>query len=82
MKPKAIELQDFMAANKLTVQEVSELLDRKPGTVRVWRCLTSGKAIPDHAMELLRVKAQRLRATKDVAADRVEVPVKDWSARA
>lgn len=32
------------------------MLNRSPQTVRIWRCQTDQRSIPEHSLELLRVK--------------------------
>lgn len=45
-----------MAANNLSIDQVSTLLNRKNRTVRIWRCKSSGRQIPADQLELLKFK--------------------------
>jgi hypothetical protein len=44
-----------MADKNLTIKDVADLLDRSTMTVRIWRC-ESGKVIPQHMLDLLKLK--------------------------
>lgn len=50
------ELIQLMADHGLTVAAVAGMLKRRPMTVRIWRCKSSSRQIPVHALELLRAK--------------------------
>lgn len=56
MTTRAEELRQLMADNNLSVADVAELLTRKPMTVRIWRCATGKRAIPQHSLDLLKLK--------------------------
>lgn len=48
-KKKLIDLMDL---HNISCDEVGKLLNRKGGTVRVWRC-KNGAPIPTHQLDLL-----------------------------
>ncbi|QMP19214.1 hypothetical protein [Pseudomonas phage Persinger] len=56
MTTRTEQLHQLMAEHGLTPAKVGELLNRKPQTVRIWRCKDDRREIPEHALELLRVK--------------------------
>lgn len=56
MANRTDQLIQLMADNSLTIEKVAELLNRSPQTVRIWRCRTDKRAIPEHSLELLRAK--------------------------
>ncbi|BAO20649.1 hypothetical protein [Pseudomonas phage PPpW-3] len=56
MTTRTEQLHKLMAAHDLTTEQVGELLNRRPQTVRIWRCKSDGRQIPEHSLELLRVK--------------------------
>lgn len=61
MHQRTEKLRQIMASSGLTAQQVADLIDRKPNTVRVWRCDTSSsKVIPSHLLELLELKLARV----------------------
>lgn len=57
MKTRTEELRALMDAHNLTPSKVGKILNRKPMTVRIWMCKSDGRNIPEHALELLRIKA-------------------------
>lgn len=56
MTSRTEQLHQLMAAHDLTPEKVGELLNRKPQTVRIWRCKSDSRTIPEHALELLKTK--------------------------
>lgn len=50
-----------MREHQLTARQVGELVQREAHTVRCWRSPGSGRVIPAHMLELLKLKLQ-LRA--------------------
>lgn len=47
-----------MSEYKINSIQVSELLNVKPNTPRVWRC-KNGRAMPDKLLELLKLKLEK-----------------------
>lgn len=58
MTNRTEQLHKLMAERGLTTEQVGELLNRSPQTVRIWRCKDDKRQIPEHALELLKSKAQ------------------------
>ena len=56
MANRTDQLIQLMTDHGLTIEQVAKLLNRSPQTVRIWRCQTDKRAIPDHSLELLRAK--------------------------
>lgn len=56
MANRTDQLIELMNDHGLTIDQVAKLLNRSPQTVRIWRCQTDKRAIPDHSLELLRAK--------------------------
>lgn len=50
------ELRQLMTDHGLTVEAVAGMLNRKPMTVRIWRCKSHKRQIPEHSLELLKAK--------------------------
>lgn len=73
MANRTDQLIELMNEHRLTIDQVAKLLNRSPQTVRIWRCQTDKRAIPDHSLELLRAKV-------DVSGPRVEIPIEGWPA--
>lgn len=70
MHERTKKLRALMAEHKLAPEQVGELLDRTPMTVRIWRCQTEdSKVIPAQLLELLELKAWQLKALKEGIAD-------------
>lgn len=59
MTTRTDDLLTLMDEHKLTVKAVGLLLDRKPQTVRIWRCKNNKRQIPKHALELLQEKVKQ-----------------------
>ena len=55
MTTRTEQLKKLMKDHYLSIEKVAEILDRKPQTVRVWRCSDS-REIPAHSLELLKSK--------------------------
>ena len=55
MTTRSEQLRQLMAEHGLTTDKVAELLNRKPQTVRIWRCKDDSREIPIHSLELLRL---------------------------
>lgn len=58
MHTRTKELDTIMRVNKLTPTQVGEMLNRTPQTVRVWRAVTEDRIIPEHALEVLRLRLE------------------------
>lgn len=59
MNERTQKLRNIMSANNLSIADVAKIINRKPQTVRVWRCRTSAsRVIPDHALALLETKIE------------------------
>ncbi len=54
-------LRKLMTNHKLKAKDVGLLLNRSPGTVRIWRCQTGegGREIPEQSLELLEIKLKQ-----------------------
>lgn len=88
MTNRTEQLHQLMATHGLDAEKVGELLNRSEQTVRIWRCKDSKRQIPEHALELLKTKVAQpskvealmgvLRATKDIATDRIEIEIPGW----
>ncbi len=50
------QLLKLIDDNKLSTKDVAEMLGRTNQTVRIWRSKTGHRVIPDHQLELLRLK--------------------------
>lgn len=82
MTNRTEQLHQLMATHGLNADDVGELLNRSPQTVRIWRCKDDKRQIPEHALELLKAKFPSvLRATKDIATDRLEIEIPGWGAQ-
>lgn len=55
MEKRTKELHDLMARHNLRAPDVAKLVNRKAGTVRIWRC-GGERQIPAHTLELLKLK--------------------------
>jgi hypothetical protein len=52
-----------MYRHKLTASAVGEMVGRKAHTVRVWRCASTDRSIPEHTLTVLKLRiAERERA--------------------
>lgn len=56
MHERTLALQTLMAANNLTCEKVAAIIGRKANTVRIWRCKTQHRIIPQQTLELLQHK--------------------------
>ena len=56
MHANTLELIRLIKAHNLSTKSISIILGRKPQTVRHWRSKTGFRVIPDHQLELLRLK--------------------------
>lgn len=56
MSDKQNELDLIMKQHKLTARQVGVMLNREPHTVRCWRSKWEGRSIPEHALELLKLR--------------------------
>lgn len=56
MTTRTEQLKQLMKQHGLTIDKVAELLNRRPQTVRIWRCRDDNREIPEHALEVLRLK--------------------------
>lgn len=85
MDAKTVKLHDIMREYKFKASDVAEILGKESNTVRVWRCKSSNRVIPDDQLELLEqqapgfadVRAQR-RADKSAEKARAAELAK-WS---
>lgn len=59
MNSRTKELDSLMREHGKTARQVGELLGRTPHTVRVWRSRTADRIIPEHTLEVLRMKLAR-----------------------
>lgn len=59
MTTRTEQLRELMKAHDLSTEEVGELLNRRPQTVRIWRCKNDARQIPEHSLELLKTKLVR-----------------------
>lgn len=51
-------LKQLMKDHGLSVEQVSEMIDRTPHTVRCWRCQWEARVIPAHTLAVLEMKIQ------------------------
>lgn len=59
-----------MVDHNLSERQVSEMLDRTPMTVRIWRCQSEeSKCIPAHMLELLKIKIWQAKAIVEGIAE-------------
>ncbi|QJB21788.1 transcriptional repressor [Xanthomonas phage FoX5] len=56
MHPRTEQLNKLMRDYSVTASEVGELINRKTHTVNVWRGCTKDRIIPDHTLEVLRIR--------------------------
>lgn len=65
MTTRTNELDALMRQHALTARQVGEILNRKPHTVRVWRSRYAERTIPDHTLQVLKMKlAERGRGVR------------------
>lgn len=64
MNSRTEDLIKLMDEHGVSAREVSELLNRAVHTVRVWRMRDDARVIPEHSLEVLRIKL----AARQVAA--------------
>ncbi len=50
------QLLNIIESNNLSTKDVAALLGRTNQTVRIWRSKAGHRVIPDHQLELLRLK--------------------------
>jgi transcriptional regulator with XRE-family HTH domain len=55
MDKRTIELRRIMHDHGLSAREVAKLLGRSVTTVRIWRCASLGRVIPEHSLQYLRL---------------------------
>lgn len=60
MDKRTKELHRIMLAHGLSAAEVANLMKRSEQTVRIWRCKSKDRIIPEHTLELLRMKVSSL----------------------
>jgi hypothetical protein len=53
---RTLMLLRLMHQHDLTVKAVSDLLGRKPQTIRMWRCKGGPRVIPEHVLNLLTLR--------------------------
>jgi hypothetical protein len=51
-----------MYDHNLTVAEVAAILNRKPQTVRIWRCDSKLRQIPEHTLKVLKISVTKTQA--------------------
>lgn len=56
MHERTLALQTLMATYNLNCEKVAALIGRKANTVRIWRCKTQHRIIPQQTLELLQHK--------------------------
>lgn len=56
MTNRTEQLHKLMADHGLTAEQVGKLLNRSAQTVRIWRCQSDGRTIPEHTLEVLKLK--------------------------
>ena len=59
MTNRTEQLHQLMADRDLTAEQVGQMLNRKPQTVRIWRCKSDNRNIPESLLELLRLKVRQ-----------------------
>lgn len=59
MTTRTEQLRELMATHELTTEQVGALLNRRPQTVRIWRCKSDTRQIPEHTLELLKTRLVR-----------------------
>ncbi|HKY46172.1 MAG TPA: hypothetical protein VJM50_23980 [Pyrinomonadaceae bacterium] len=65
MQSRTEELNALMREHRLTARAVGELVGREPHTVRCWRSNWKDRTIPEHTLEVLKMKlAARARGAK------------------
>jgi len=62
--PRTTVLRQLMDDHKLTAAQVGALIGRKAHTVRVWRSVTEDRIIPEHTLEVLRMKLRGHRKVR------------------
>lgn len=62
MHARTHELDALMKAHKLTAPKVGKLLGRDAHTVRCWRSKWEDRIIPEHMLELLKLKLPKVPA--------------------
>lgn len=62
MHQNTTQLLEIIASNNLTTKDIAELLGRTNQTVRIWRSKNEGRVIPDHQLELLKLKLAQRKA--------------------
>lgn len=56
MTTRTEQLRDLMKQHGLKPGDVAQLLNRSETTVRIWLCASDNRNIPEHSLELLKVK--------------------------
>lgn len=56
MNERTKELDALMRTHGLTARQVGEMLGREAHTVRVWRSRSEDRVIPQHTLEVLRLR--------------------------
>jgi hypothetical protein len=65
MSTRTQQLDALMKKHSLTAREVGDLIGREPHTVRCWRSAWEGRVIPEHTLEVLKMKIEaRARGAK------------------
>lgn len=59
MNERTKKLRNLMSAHNLSIADVAKMLNRKPQTIRTWRCRSGVRVIPDHTLEVLETKVTR-----------------------
>lgn len=59
MTNRTDQLKTLMAEHSLTPEQVATMLNRSAQTVRIWRCKSDGRNIPEHTLELLKAKVAK-----------------------
>jgi DNA-binding transcriptional regulator YiaG len=55
------QLLEIITSNNLSTKDIAALLGRTNQTVRIWRSKTGHRVIPDHQLELLKLKLAKRR---------------------
>lgn len=53
------QLRDLMQRGGLKIKDVANITNRKRSTIRVWRCRTAARVIPDELLRLIELEVSQ-----------------------
>lgn len=58
MHERTTALRQLMARRGISARQAGEIVGRTEKTVRMWRCRTGERVIPEHTLEILDLKTR------------------------